>query len=327
MSKWLAITFGILVACAVLSYVIFLREKYEPAHMRVRLGWVHQAQFAGIYVAQEKGFYQDEQLTIELLPSDPEIEQAAELAAGDVDVSVMEAHQLLAGYTPDAPIQAVAAIYQVNPHSLAVRADSGIDGPNDFGGKTLGFSGGQSEGSALFKTFISSFDQDSVKYVELGYDTIDDFKQRRADIIDLYRVDQPYLAEREGVPLTIIPLEAYGLSTYGDVLTMSKPQTEDERLLATRFVRATLRGWQYALDHPQEAVDITMQYVEGDYDDRKYQEHILYESLPLIRGTTQRLGAMKLPPWSTLYESMIRAEATQAEFDVAQVYTNDYLPR
>ncbi len=292
----------------------------------VRLGWVHQAQFAGFYVAKEKGFYDNVGLNVELLESDQDLRQTAEIAAGDVDVSVMEAHQLLGDQENLDSLKAVAAVYQVNPHVLAVRADSGINGPEDFNGKILGLAGGKSEGNALFETFVDALEGVmEVQYKELGFDTIEDFINNEADVIDVYRIDQPYLAQQKGVDLKIIPLDAYGFATYGDVIVFNKEKINNDPDLVRAFVQATMKGWQYAVDNPDEAVTITLQYTEGVYDNRAYQEHIMYESIPLVRGNVLRLGEMTLVPWSTLYESMRRIGVVSGDFEVSEVFTNEFI--
>ncbi|MCA9364250.1 ABC transporter substrate-binding protein [Candidatus Kaiserbacteria bacterium] len=323
------LTILILIILGAGGYLLWGTNHNNPDSLEafsVRLSWVHQAQFAGLYVAKEKGFYEDVGLDVSFLSADVSITQTDEVAAGAVDASIMEAHQFLADEVHINDLEAVAAIYQVNPHVLAARADSAITGPEDFSGKMIGLAGGKSEGTALFETFIDSIKNgQSVTYTELGFDTVDDFLNRRADIIDVYRIDQPYRAAEEGIPLTIIPLDAYGFSTYGDVVVMNKGTTEGNPDRARRFVQATLRGWEYALEYPEEAVDITLAYAEGEYYDRAYQEHILFESIPLVRGEASVLGTMELVPWSTLYESMRRAGVITMPFNVNDVYTNEFI--
>ena len=309
------------------TFFEFSPSSTVPQKVKVRLSWVHQAQFAGFYVAQEKGFYEKHGLDVELLDLDADKNQIEEMENGDVDFSIMEAHQLL-GDTPELTgnLKAVAAIYQINPHALAARADSGITSPKDFTGKTIGFAGGDSEGNALFRIFVNEFaDPDSVTYVNLGFDTVTDVIEKRADVVDVYRVDQPYLLAQKGVPLNIIPLESYGFSTYGDLIVTNAATIQNDSEMVQKFVSASLAGWEYALENPQEAVEITMGYTTGDYNDADYQQHILTESVPLIRGTASTLGSMEFVSWSTLYESMRRAGVITEEFDVRGIYTTQFV--
>ncbi len=320
---------GIIVIVAV-GAVLFIQRglipKGEPATLTVRLGWLHQSQFAGFYVAQEKGYYEDAGLTVELLELDEDIDQVTELSRNDVDVSVMEAHQVLEGVGNGADIKAVMVVYQINPHALAARVDSGIKSPEDFAGKVIGLAGGEGEGNALFPIFIERFgNADSVTYKKLGFNTVDDFVQKRADVIDVYRIDQPYLAEQVGVPLTVIPLDAYGFSTYGDVIVMNQQLISARPDVVKRFVKASQKGWEDALKNPEETIDVVLPYTSGAYTDAAYQRHIIQQSVPLVRGLQNDLGRMELVSWSTLYESMRSAEVLNSDFDVTKVYTNDFL--
>lgn len=291
----------------------------------VRLGWVNQAQFAAFYVAKEKGFYEKEGLDVQLIEADQDVNQVEEIAQAKVDASIMEAHQVLGSGDNIDSLLAVAAIYQTNPHVLAARADSGIKEIKDFAGKTVGFSGGKSEGSALFESFLSQKLSSPVKFVELGFNTVDDFKNKRADVIDLYRIDQPYLASKEGIELTLFPLEAYGFHTFGDLVVLNRDATNLNPERSHSFVHATIRGLDYALEHPEETIDISLKYSSGSYADRAYQEHIFYESIPLIRGEGKTLGVMDLLPWKTLFEAMRKAGAVSSDLNVEELYTNRFV--
>jgi ABC-type nitrate/sulfonate/bicarbonate transport system substrate-binding protein len=308
-------------------YFVFIKNQPLPLEtVTVRLSWVHQAQFAGFYVAKEKGFYKDEGLIVELLPLDQNSNQAEELEQGKVDFSVMEAHQALVGVGDGAKIKAIMAVYQMNPHVLAAREDSGIRGPEDFNGKVIGFAGGEGEGNALFRIFIKKFsDPKSVTYKNLSFNTVDNFVNREADVIDLYRTDQPYLAKKRGVPLTLIPLDAYGISTYGDVVMVGQTFLDTRKDTVRKFANATRKGWEYALSHEEEAAIITLPYTSGAYRDIDYERHIIEQSAPLIRGSQGDFGRMDFVPWSTLYESMRTAGALTKNFDVNESYTNEFI--
>lgn len=321
----------IILVCLILFFFIgsywfglrYSKSSLEP--FVVRLGWVNQAQFAAFYVAKDKGFYERKGLDVHLVEADQAVNQAEEIAQAKVDASIMEAHQVLGSGDAINSLLAVAAIYQINPHVLAARADSDIKEIQDFSGKTVGFSGGKSEGSALFESFLSQKLSSPVNFVELGFNTVDDFKNKRADIIDVYRIDQPYLAQREGVDLVQFPLEAYGFNTFGDVIVVNRTVNDQDPDRYHRFVHATIQGLEYALNNPEEAIDISLKHSSGLYADRSYQEHIFYESIPLIRGEGKTLGVMDLLPWKTLYEAMRKANAVEPNLDIEKLYTNRYV--
>ena len=327
MAKKIGLLLGILVLL-VLGYVGYsqLAHSDSEASVSVRLGWKHQAQFAGFYIAQEHGFYDDVNLSVSLNELDLNKDQVQELVDGEVDIAIMEAHQVLEGINNGHDLRAVMAVYQINPHALAVRADSGITGPEDFDGKVIGLAGGEGEGNALFRIFIEKFGRDSsVTYQNLGFDTVDDFANRRADIIDVYRTDQPYLAEQQGVPLTVIPLDAYGFSTYGDVVVVSDRMLREHPGVVERFVVASKQGWEYVLDNPALVPAEILKFTSDQYNDVAYQEHIVSESLPLLRGQEHDFGHMNLVSWSTLYESLRQAGVITTEFDVRDIFTNEFI--
>lgn len=297
----------------------------KKQNVSVRLGWLHQGQFAGFYLAKEKGFYRDVGLEVTLLEADHDIDQGIELINGNIDFSIMEAHQFL-DYNENNDLIALAAIYQVNPHVLAVREDSDIYSPKDFNGKIIGLSGGESEGDSIFKAFIKEVGViDNVNFKKLGFNTIEDFKNNNADVIDIYSIDQNFLAEKENLPLRLFPLDTYGFTTYGDVIVAKRKFVEENPELVRLFVTSTLKGWESVLEKPQEAVDVSLKYTSGRYNDRTYQEHIIYKSIPLISANVTKIGEMSFVPFSTLYESMLRSDAITNKYDVSTVFTNEYI--
>lgn len=128
----------------VYSYVIYQNRAKTNAKQKhltnvsVQLAWLHQAQFAGMYVAVEKGYYRDADLDVSLFPYTENLEIVSELRERKVDFAVSAPTELLPAIDKGAPIKAIAAIYQQSPHALASLRSKKIFGLSDFKGKRLG---------------------------------------------------------------------------------------------------------------------------------------------------------------------------------------------
>ncbi len=298
----------------------------EP--VTVRLAWLHQAQFAGMYVAHAEGLYKKAGLDVTFKEFEFETDNLTELANGGSQFAVASAKELMKAIDQGLPVKAVAVIYQVSPYAFAALSSSGIASPADFRGKKLGAEGGSQEAyvtyNALLKT--AGLSPADAEIVNLNFDEANDLKEQRADVVDLYRTDQPYRFEKAGLTTTLIYPERYGFEVYGDLLITTDTLIAQKPELVRRFVQATLAGWQRALDDQPHAVDVTMPYTKDYYADRAYQEFILRNSEILIRPSrTQPIGGMQYLSWRKAYAQFREAGALEHDLDASTFYTTQFL--
>lgn len=297
----------------------------------VSLKWLHQAQFAGLYVAKEKGFYADAGLDVKITEWDFTVSQEDELAQGVSDFAVLNPVELLEAIGKGLDFRAVAVIYRDAAYALIASKDSGIETPADFRGKILSNKGGTDDGKIVFPALLKAFDvgEDEVTYVDSSFDTheADDIASGSADVSDLYRTDQVYVFQQRGMEYNLILPEKFGFEMYGDVLVTTQKLIDENPDFVKRFVQATIAGWEYAVTNPSEAVDLTMPYVTNEiYKDRDLEVFILGNSIPLIKPEgVERIGGMEFVRWQRLYESMQSVGLLENDFDVTQVFTRKFL--
>lgn len=298
----------------------------EP--IAVRLAWLHQAQFAGLYVAEAEGLYERAGFDVDLQEYVAESDSVADLLDDKVQFAVISAEQVLLAAERGLPIKAVAVIYQTNPYAFASLKDSGITSPADFRGKKLGNQGGNPQAAIVYQALLNSFGipESEVEMVTLNFDEVNDLVEHRADTTDLYRTDQHYLFEKAGVPINLIYPERFGLRVYGDVLVTTNAMIAERDDDVRRFVEATLTGWAHAIDDQPTAVEATLPYTHDLYEDRAYQEHILSQSATLIRPADGfKVGTMQYLFWNTSLEVYREAGTIGKDIDIADFYTTEFL--
>lgn len=327
----------IVVALLVLGMVLYQKGFFTKKHntspltpVAVRLNWVPNAQFAGMYVAKEKGFYTDAGLDVTLLPYEDGLDQSLELDTGAVHFIIQSATELLTSLGAGSDFVSVGAIYQKSPYAFITLAEKKIDSPADFKGKILGSKGGNKEAAVTYRALLSSqninLDEAVVKALDFGPTELEDLQSGRADVVDLYRTDQLYLFERSNIPHTLILPEQYNFGMYGDVLVTDSETIRDNPDLVRGFVGATFAGWKYALSHKDEAIEIILKYAADQYADEAYERYILEKSAPLITPTGGRsLGSMDFTSWKNAYAAVRQAGLIEKEFDAGSMYTNDFL--
>jgi NitT/TauT family transport system substrate-binding protein len=232
----------------------------------VQLKWLPQAQFAGYYVAQAKGFYKDAGLDVTIKPGGPDISPAQVLAAKGADLTVDWMPSALAAREAGVPMVNVAQIFNRSGMMLTCKKSSGVSTPKDFKGKTLGVWFGGNEypflswmGTLGLKTGGANPD---VKVLKQGFN-VDPLLQNQAACISTMIYNEYWQVIDAGVKasdLVTFPYEDEGVATLEDGLYARGPDLKDPAYVAKlgKFVKASIQGWEYALKHEDEAVKIVL---------------------------------------------------------------------
>lgn len=325
---------GIVLAVAVASAFALMHRsaKQVPVapltKVTVRLGWLHQAQFAGFYVAKEKGFYKQAGLDVHLDEYKDGEDLNKEVSDGAVDFDTSTPLEVVAARDKGSAIKAVAAIYQTSPYCFVSPKSANIKTPADLKGKVLGYVGDNTEAQVVYPALLASYGIDPAQttHKDVDFDIVKNFQDHASDTADVYRTDQTYLLDKAGIAYNILLPEQFGLGLYGDVIVASDNTIRHRPKMADAFTTATLKGEQYAIDHQDQALAMTAKYENALYKDPAYEKYILQNSIPLIRTTGNRpLGTMEFVPWNRAYQAIHSAGLLQHNFNVSDVYTTQFV--
>ncbi|MCK5516453.1 MAG: ABC transporter substrate-binding protein [Desulfobulbaceae bacterium] len=246
-----------------------------PEKVSIQFKWFHQFQFAGYYAALEKGFYAEEGLDVELIERDPSIGHIDQVLNGKSEYGVADAGLVL--YRQQGkPVVLIAQIFQHSPLALLARQDSGIRTPCDLVGKTIMADMMNNSDAPVYGMLLKTLGSlDKVNVVPHTYRN-EDLLEGKVDSMDSYLTDQPFWFNKRGVNINIIDPRDYGVDFYGDNLFTTEAEIRDHPTRVDKIIRATKRGWRYALRHQEEIVDLILE----KYDNRDLdREHLLFESL------------------------------------------------
>ena len=268
----------------------------------VQLKWLPQAQFAGYYVAAAKGFYKEADLDVTIKPNDPDIAPAQVLAAKGADLTVDWMPSALAAREAGVPMVNVAQIFNRSGMMLTCKKASGVTTPKDFKGKTLGVWFGGNEypflswmGTLGLKTGGANPD---VKVLKQGFN-VDPLLQNQAACISTMIYNEYWQVIDAGVKasdLVTFPYEDQGVATLEDGLYAREPDLKDPAYVAKlgKFVKATLKGWDYAIKNQDEAVKIVLAADASGGSTAAVQKRQLENVAKLITNTGPDMG--KLDP-------------------------------
>jgi NitT/TauT family transport system substrate-binding protein len=321
-----------LVLLILISAALFYSRSFSRlTTVYVHPKWVNQAQFAGMFSAKEKGLYRNEGLNVVFEEFEPGNKPVEKLVDGSISFAITSAEELLLARDAGAKVKAVAAIYQISPYALVSLKEEDITFPSDFRGKTLALKGNKIEEKILYQILLGSVglsDKD-VSMNNLGFKYLEheDLVSGRADVVNLYRTDQVYFFEKEGIDYNIIYPEKFGSSILNDIIVAREDLIESNPEIVRDFVSATIKGWEYSLSNKEKSVEHTLKYVTKDsYKDAEYQMFILEKSENLIKPNVgERIGSMTHEEWNDLYLTMVEQGFVKEGLDVSEVFTMEFV--
>lgn len=302
----------------------------EREKVVLQLPYTHQFQFAGIYAAVAQGYFKEEGLEVELRVASSERRSAIEeVLSGRADYGISVGPQLIADRLVGREVVVLAAIMQHSPQVLVSRAEHNINTPLDLIGKRV----------ALDDSLLQAEIRLMLEREGVGYDRIqvvpnewehNELLEGKADVMNGFVIDTPHTMKLAGVPVRIIRPMDYGVDFYGDCLFTSAAHIDRDAQQAMRLRRALLRGWEYALAHPDEIIRLILELYP--VDDRKLRnpdmnrEALQYEAAQtalLINADLVELGRINPGRWQRMAE-VIRAYTGKG--DPARVTAMIYEP-
>ncbi|USD67023.1 GGDEF domain-containing protein [Vibrio sp. SCSIO 43136] len=256
--------------------VVFISyNSWADQDVVVGLRWLHQYQFAGYYAAVDQGYYKQEGLNVTLIQGHPGINVMDKVVTGEYDFGVANGDLVLARMK-GRPLVALAAIFQHSPSVLLTLASSGIDKPKKLKNKSIMTLNGQP-----YPEFLAMFSHANVALEDLEMKPssyqIRDLIDGKIDAFNGYLTNEPYLLDKLNVRYHVLNPAKSGSDFYSDILFTSEALRQYSPEVVKAFRRATLDGWRYALDHPEEVI----QSIRFKWGSHKSLDELRYEALAM----------------------------------------------
>ena len=264
----------------------------------LQLKWVTQAQFAGYYVAKDKGFYKEAGLDVTVKPGGPDIAPPQVLAGGGADVIVEWMPAALAAREKGVPLVNIAQPFKRSGMMLTCRKDSGIKSSDDFKGKTLGvwFFGNEYPFMAWMSRLGIKTDGSAggVKVIKQGFN-VDPILQKQAECISTMTYNEYWQVIDAGIKADDLVTFKYadqGVATMEDGLYASEEKLKDPKFVERmgKFVKASMKGWDWARANPTEAAKIVLDNDTTGAQTEKHQVRMMGEINKLTEGSTGKLA-------------------------------------
>ncbi|MBN1146554.1 MAG: ABC transporter substrate-binding protein [Anaerolineales bacterium] len=290
----------------------------------VQLSWYHSAEFVGFYVADQMGYYNEENLQVTLREGGPGIEPLSALSSSP-GFAISTGDSLLRANAGGEDWIAVAAIFGMNPFAVVYMPGSDISAPIDLVGKKIGV---LSKDLALPRDqqLISllkklNIDPASVQLVPLmDYHGIGDLTIRRVQATSGFLTSNRAL-NPDSIPLASIYYSDYGVPFYPNVIITDVKLVNEQPDLVQGFIRATLSGYRYALEHPEEAANLIHAY--NQTADLELERASMLAQIPLIDHGGGPIGWMDSAIWQVTQDTLVEQGVIPAPLE--QVFTNQFV--
>lgn len=279
----------------------------------LQLAWLHQFQFAGYYAAVEKGFYREAGFDVTIVEGGSGKRPIEEVVSGRANYGVAKG-ELLLHRLHGQPVVALAAIFQHSAIIMLAKNESGIKSPHDMIGRRVMLQQGNdaAEYLAMFKREGLSLDK--VNVIPTTYN-IDDLINGTTDVFNAYSTNEPFYLEQKGIPASIIRPITYGIDFYGDCLFTSEQEIHKHPDQVRAFRAASLRGWEYAMAHPGEMIDL----IADTYHVKKSRNHLRFEAEAMRRlmlPDLVEIGHMNPGRWQHMADTYVALGMADAKYSL-----------
>ncbi|MEA1988473.1 MAG: transporter substrate-binding domain-containing protein, partial [Pseudomonadota bacterium] len=281
----------------------------------LQLKWLHQFQFAGYYAAKIKGFYQDEGLDVTIKPRDIFVNNIQQVIDAESEYGIADS-MLMLYQAQGAPLSIVSPIFQHSPQVFVTLKSSEINSLYDLNGKNVAFYQKDTDGFPLLammhhNNVVPNLDRVIIKS---GPEMLE---QEQVQAYPAYLSNEPYYFLKKGTEINIFNPMNYGIDFYGDLIFTHNSELTNHPKRVAAFKRASVKGWEYALNHKEEIID----YLINDLKVDKTFEHLMYEAKVIeeaIKPNSIPIGALDRGRLEYIKQLLVKHDLVNNKFDVSK---------
>lgn len=303
----------------------------------IALDWVPNTNHTGVYVAQQQGWYAAEGLNVTILPYSEGSAPDVQVAAGRADFGFSFAEAVTMARAADRPVVSLAAVIQKNTSALVTLKSSGLDKLSKLEGKRYAGFGAPYE-EPVIQTAIKCDGGSTGKFENVttnafGFEAL---QAKQADFVWIFMGWEGIAAKRQNIDLNVFPPTASCIPNYyTPVVITNEKMLKNRPDVVRRFMRATAKGYEYAISNPNEAANLLIQAApQGSFPDQELVKESAAFLAPKYKEGKSRWGEQDLAAWTDYPRFMLQNGALKnadgkpvtKDLNYAAFFTNEYLP-
>ena len=317
--RWIATFFVFALIASLAACAPAATPKLMPVTLQLR--WTYTAQFAGFYAGDQNGYYTAEGLTISFREGGSNVDFVGSVEDGRAQFGIANADALILARAEGKPLRAIATIYRRSPSVYIALAESGIQKPQDFVGKRIWV---VPVSAPIFHTMMARVGIAPSQYTEVNVAAnMTPLYSGEVDVSVGFVTNEVLTAQAAGYKLNLIYPDDYGVHFYADTLFTTDDLIAKNPDLVRRFLRATLKGWTYAVENPAVIGLLVLKYnaaAEAALETVKMTASIL-----LVNTGEDNIGWMKPEVWAGMEKTLREQGVLTKTVTITDVYTMQFL--
>ena len=292
----------------------------QPQKVSVRRKWFFAGTMTGWFAGKEEGFFKDNGIDLAITPGGPDNSSIKLVAAGTDMFGVVGADEVLIAREKGIPVVAIGVLFKESPICFISKKAKGITSPTQWEGKTIEVSYGDNS-EIQFRALVKKYGVKNIKEVPYTFNLLP-FIQDKVDVSVAYKMDQVVTLKNQGIDLYIITAKDHGINPYGDVVITTEKLLKEDPDLARRFMQATVKSFQWAIEHADQAVPLLIKGAPSLKTEN--ESKVWHETIPFLtaEGGISTIGVMSGDRWKETQDVLLAFKALIKPADLDQAYMN-----
>ncbi|MBI5380611.1 MAG: ABC transporter substrate-binding protein [Opitutae bacterium] len=321
----------ILIGFVTLAAIFYLRKGGSSAgehasaptkvdKVSVRMKWFFAGTMTGWFSGVGEGIFGDNGIALSISPGGPDNSSIKLVAAGTDSFGVAGADEVLLARAKGIPIVAIGVLFKESPICFVSKREKHITSPSDWTGKTVEVSYGDNS-EIQFRALLAKYNVKNVKEVPYTFNLLP-LIEDKVDVSVAYKMDQVITLQNQGIALDVISAKDHGINPYADVVITTEKILKENPELVRRFMRATVRSFQWAIDNQPTAVNHLIQAAPNLK--RENEAKVWSATIPFLTadGGTSALGSMERARWEETQRILIEFKALAQPVDLSKAFVD-----